>query len=42
MGALGLLDACAACRLTNLRISCGRNARISEFYGPLIANGGRR
>ena len=25
-----------------MRISCGRNARPSEFYGPLGAVGGRR
>ncbi len=27
------------CGLTPLRISCGRNARPSEFYGPRIATG---
>ena len=27
-------------RLTTLRFSCGRNARRSEFYGPLSASGG--
>ena len=26
-----------ACCLTTLRISCGRRARRSEFYGPLSA-----
>jgi hypothetical protein len=29
-----------ACCLTALRISCGRNPRGSEFYGPLSATGG--
>jgi hypothetical protein len=29
-------------RLTTLRISCGRQARRAEFYGPLSASGGRR